>query len=136
MRTQDDILAKIEELKDSDWMGTTRGDLIDFLEFKNVKQFLKDGITEEQWQESFTENTEDNIRDKMADYLSFAFEKAEGERGLSAGRSMDHYSAWIWLLDEEDHFGDVTDYNSYGIPHLEKIKKYLSDKGTSPDQLG
>jgi hypothetical protein len=126
MRTQEEILNRIKEVEKKDWMGTIRSDLVDFLEYENAKQFLKGEITPEGWLENgFTENTEENIKAKMSGYLEFAFNKAENERGLSAGRSMDHYSAWIWLLDKEDHFGDVTDYHSYGIPHLYKIKEFL-----------
>lgn len=126
MRTQEEIINKISEVKSDDWMGTITSDLVNCLEFSNAKDFLKDEITEKEWQENgFMKNTDGNIKKEMQEYLSFAFGKAEDERGISAGRSMDHYYAWIWLLDEETHFGDVREYDSYGIPHLNKIKSFL-----------
>jgi hypothetical protein len=125
VRTQSEILERMKQVEDSDFFGAIRSDLLIFLEFENAKPFLKDGVTKEQWEEVRKEATEENVKKEMADYLDFAFEKAKSERGLSSGRSMDHYSAWIWLLNAESHFGDVRKYSSYGIHHLNRIKEYL-----------
>ncbi len=126
MRTQKEIVEKIKEVESDDWMGTTRNDLIDFLDFDHAKEFLEDGVTPEQFGVA-KENTPENIKSIMKDYLGFAFGKAEDGRGLSAGRSMDHYYAWIWLLGEEERFGDVRIYDSYGLPHLNALKSFLED---------
>ncbi len=92
-------------------------------------EVLKDAeITEEEWDKERKEPTRNHILQEMQDYLSFAYEKARGGRGISACRSMAHYTAWIWLLNEEDteeHFGNLMEYDRYGIAHLDKIKTYL-----------
>jgi hypothetical protein len=65
----------------------------------------------------------------MNEYMSFAFEKARGERGISANRSIMHYIAWIWLNSEDEFATEIdTDfeenYHSYGISILKKICKH------------
>ena len=108
MRKQREIVDKINSLEGDDFFYHARGDLIGFLE-------------------SSKDPTRENVIREMAKYIDFAFEKAEGERGLSAARSMDHYYAWIWLIDEQERFGDVRRYSSYGLPHLRKIKDFLDN---------
>ena len=127
MRTQQEILNKIEELvnNDIDSMYIIQNDLVSFLDFEFAKEYLEEAAIEEVWGSTKLTNTVDSIKDIMREYLHFAFKKAGMQIGLFASRSMDHYYAWIWLIDEEDHFGDVRQYTDYGIPHLNKIKTYL-----------
>ena len=127
MRTQKEIINKIEELisDGSDWMYIIQNDLVSFLDFEFAKKYLEEDALEDTWESTKLLNTVDSIKSVMREYLDFAFKKAGTQRGLSASRSMDHYYAWIWLLNEEDHFGDVRQYTDYGIPHLNKIKTYL-----------
>ena len=59
----------------------------------------------------------------MEDYMPFAWDKANGCRGLSALRSLIHFAAWLWLLSNEDynHFGGfkgLSDYQFYGKEKL------------------
>jgi hypothetical protein len=104
MREQQEILDRIEEIKDRDFFGIERSDLLDYLDFENAKEFLKDDVTEKDWNdEGKSENSKEAIIKVMKDYMSFAIGKAEGERGISAGRSLAHYTAWIWLA--EDNYG-------------------------------
>lgn len=65
----------------------------------------------------------ESILNEMLDYMSFAFEKANNFRGISASRSMSHYSAWTWLIG--DDFGNLLDYEYYGKDNLVEIcEKY------------
>lgn len=128
-RTQQEILNRIEEIEDDDFFGHQRGDLIEYLDFENAKKFLKDGTTAEQWNEYQKEVLPP--REKMIDYLAFAWEKAYGERGLSAARSMDHYTSWLWLDGDEELHKTLAFYTDYGKPQLEDICRYL---GVDPAQ--
>ena len=53
--------------------------------------------------------------------MEFAWDKANNCRGISASRSIDHYSVWIWLLGDEDKLSDIRDYEYYGKPQLVEI---------------
>ena len=62
----------------------------------------------------------------MAEYMEFAWGKANGKRGLSAGRSMDHFSIWLWLDGEDDLAQSIRqEYEFYGKPQLVQICAYL-----------
>lgn len=128
MRTQEEILKRIEEVKNQDFFGTERNDLVDYLTYENAKQFLKEGVTKDEWNKDKKLNNE-NILKEMLDYMDFAWGKAIDERGLSASRSLSHYSAWIWLLDdgnfEEFNNQKENNYAMYGKPVLKWIcEKY------------
>ena len=66
----------------------------------------------------------------MTEYLSFAFSKANDKRGLSAGRSMEHYTSWLWLDGDEVLHKTLDNYEDYGIPQLIEICKYLGQHHT------
>lgn len=117
MRTDEEILSRISEIESRDWMGTELGDLACRLPFGEANRFLKDGVTEDSWKVSPRDR--DSVIAEMRDYMPFAWEKANGERGLSAGRSMSHYAAWTWLAG--DDLGDLTDYQFYGKDNLVRI---------------
>lgn len=121
MRTQEEIIARIDAVADEDWIGTQRNSLVCALNFENAKPFLKEGTSEDDW----TANTADDIRKEAIDYMDFAWDKAINCRGLSAGRSMDHYTSWLWLLGDNDLWRDLADYNHYGKPQLVKICEHL-----------
>ena len=117
MRTDDEILSRIEAVKENDWMGTQIGDLIVRLPFDKARPYLKPEVTEADWKP--TSRDRDALLAQMLDYMPFAWEKANNERGLSAGRSMDHYSAWVWLAG--DDLGDLQKYEFYGKENLRRI---------------
>lgn len=124
MRTQQQIVDKINNLGDSDWMGTITSDLLLYLDFKNAKPFLKPEITEEEWGKIGKKFDKATLLEEMRSYMTFAWDKANGCRGLSAGRTMDHYTAWVWLLGDEGVFGDLQNYIYYGKLNLIKICEY------------
>ena len=123
-RIDEEILSRVEELdkKKILFLGDDEiGDLVGCLSFDKAKQFLGSNADETMWKTRPRDR--DSILERMLDYMSFAWEKANDERGLSAIRSMEHYQAWIWLIG--DDMGDLCEYDDYGKNNLIKIcKKY------------
>lgn len=119
MRTDDEILQRIETLANSakDWLGTQRSDLLVRLPYDKAKPFLLPTVTEQAWK--VAPRDRESVLSEMLEYMPFAWEKANGCRGLSAGRSMDHFMSWTWLAG--DDFGNLTSYQFYGKDHLRKI---------------
>jgi len=72
------------------------------------------------------ELTKENVIKSMKDYMSFAWEKANDKRGISANRSIDHFKGWLWLLGDEEGIEYLkANYVPYGKPGLAYIcKKY------------
>lgn len=119
-RTQEEILKRIEEVEPNDVFGYQATDLIEYLDFDNAKQFLSAEVTKDEWV-----TQEKTPREVMIDYMDFAWKKANDKRGLSASRSMDHYTSWLWLDGDEELHKTLENYEFYGKPQLVKICEYL-----------
>jgi hypothetical protein len=116
-RTQDEIVAQINEVRDNDFFGAETQELLSALDFDHAKQFLKEDAKAEDWETYPLDEIE--LRKAAHDYLEFAVGKATGHRGLSAARSIGHYRGWVWLLEPELFEGfDKVPYAPYGVPQL------------------
>lgn len=120
MRTQKEILARIDERKQHDLLGFELNDYLACLTLENVKPFLRADANLSDWKQS--PHDRDTILKVMLDYMEFAWDKANNGRGISAMRSMHHYMAWIWFIG--DDLGDLLDYEYYGKDNLVKICKH------------
>lgn len=117
MRTDQEIIDRIEQRKADDFFGFEITDLIVRLPFDLAKTYLKPDAVESEW--TVAPRDRDSLLGEMHKYMDFAWEKANDCRGLSAGRSMSHYMAWTWLAG--DDLGDLTDYEYYGKDNLVRI---------------
>ncbi len=117
MRTQEEIVARILERSDHDIFGFETSEYLDFIDYAHAKPFLKPEATESQWNnEVFKEPTKENVLAKMLDYMPFAWKKANDCRGISADRSICHYRAWLWVLND----GFFETFNSIKYEHYGK----------------
>ena len=134
MKTLQQIATRVEGLRsgDEDFFGFGVGVLIGYLPFALAQPFLKGGSSESDWS-IYYDLSEESIIEDMRGYMGFAWGKVENHRGISANRSVDKMTAWLWLLGEE---GLVTEasYPQYGAPILAVIsRKYDFD---IPDDEG
>ena len=115
VRTPSQILQRVEAIADDDWLGTQRNDLINALPFDEAKKFLKPEVTAEQWEARKCKPP----MQKVSEYLPFAWDKANGNRGISAGRSLDHMKAWLWLAGHDEllkqHFEHYEHYGKFQL---------------------
>lgn len=124
MRTDEEIVAHVKKVSEGFDLFSTVADLIVYLPYKHAKQFLKEGVTEEDWEESYRPLTREAVIKEIINYMDFAIGKAEGHRGISADRSIEHYKRWVWLLGDDDlleFLEDSDNYENYGAPMLKKI---------------
>ena len=91
MRSDEEILARIEAITTRDWMGTQRVDLIQRLPVEKARPLLKDDADVGKWTVLPRDDT--SVKDEMHRYMSFAWEKANHRRGISASRSLEHMNA-------------------------------------------
>jgi len=119
VRTDAEILARIDAVGATDWSGAEQGDLIAVLPFDAAQPWLKDGVTAEEWEPGSRDH--DAVLASMLDYMEFAWNKANGCRRLSASRSLDHMSAWLWLLGWDAAADQIRTYSHYGKPQLRAI---------------
>jgi hypothetical protein len=108
MRKQEEIAEKCKTFGESLIGSMVVSDLLVYLDFEHAKEFLKEGITAADWNGDGDEDaigrqyTRENVLKEMADYVCFAFEKMDGQRGISSARAIAHYQCWLFLLGEED----------------------------------
>lgn len=135
MRTQDEIVARFNERKGDDFFGFEVGEYLNALTWDNAKALYKDGS--EMTAEKFGEPnlvTDEAVREQMAEYVDFAYEKINNERGISANRTIQHYIAWLWLAGEDDLLKWVEDeyehnYHGYGRHIVDRIVSQLQLRG-------
>lgn len=121
VRTNDEILVRIQERKSIDFFGFELEDLVIRLPFSLAKEFLKEDAKEEDWEQS--PRGYEFLKQEAINYLQFSWDKANDQRGISAARSMHHFMAWLWLMG--DDLGELTEYQYYGKDQLVKICEHL-----------
>ena len=117
MRTDQEIIDRINARKEVDFFGFELTDLLIRLPFELAKPFLNPDFKGEDWK--VQPRDRDSVLKEMLEYMPFAWDKASNCRGLSASRSMCHYMAWVWLAG--DDLGNLTEYEFYGKDNLVKI---------------
>jgi hypothetical protein len=131
-RTSAEIKARYEIVSQRllDFQGS---DLLPYMDYEDAKPFLKEGVTAEQLIEA-RDSLGSPLKEAL-DYLPFAWEKANDCRGLSAGRSIDHLKAWLWLAgyDVDDDFDERYEY--YGKPCLVTASELLGFDWLAHDDL-
>lgn len=130
-RTQDEILARIPEaMKRDPLLHTEAVDLIAALDREHLAQceFIDRQKLRDDPEAGTDPTTPQDAHAEAVEYIGFALEKAHGERGISAWRSLSHYAAWLWLClpDEEwAQFEGWEDYEDYGLPQLATAARLL-----------
>lgn len=132
--TQEELLARINDRMGRDMFGFEWPEYLMYLSSDNAKPFLRpDAESEpEKW-------SRESIIERMRDYLPFAFEKANGERSISATRSVMHYVAWTWLCGDRE-FSEAIEsaaeenYAPYGKPVLRMIAEHYGWDWRSLDE--
>jgi len=124
-RTTEEILTRIDQVKDDDFLGTTSADLMAFLPFEHVKDHLNEKYLkkvedgEETWDPK--EATKEQATKEITEYMDFAWGKANDCRGLSADRSINHMKAWLWIAGNDELLEKMDTYEYYGKPQLRAI---------------
>ena len=128
MRSDKEILDRIIVVDPRDHYGAEVGDLVEALSWKTAmeKGFLKKTCTEEYWEFECRLRNDVEVLNEMLRYMDFAWGKANNCRGLSAERSLHHYSAWLWFLGYDNASEQVRHYDFYGKDRLRAICEYLN----------
>lgn len=65
--------------------------------------------------------TEENIKKQLEADLEFAFEKALGQRGISASFMFETVKMWMWILEDPLYDEADDNYAQYGLPFLKMV---------------
>lgn len=132
LRTTEELKEKILELQSGFDLFCIRNDIIEFLPFEDAKPFIRKELSKIEALAILKKYTKENVIKEIIHYLPFAYDKAEGARGISANRSIEHFQAWLWLIKDDELLAFVSDgaanYPMYGFPMLQAIaRKYAPD---------
>ena len=122
LRSQEEIVAKFQESQGK-FLNFEGEVLLPFLDFEHARPLLKPETPETEWEKARSPLTKEQILIEMKDYMSVAWGKVEDHRSISAGRSVDKLSAYVWLLGDDDTLARVEEagYAQYGAPKLAVI---------------
>lgn len=123
MKTQEQLIERYRVLAEDDFFGAKRGDLATYMTAESLAA-AGEPVREDQAHLVGKTLTRDAVLTEMRNYMTFAWDKANNERGLSAGRSINHFEAWLWLLGDEEALAfaeDDDNYPEYGRPILRFI---------------
>lgn len=135
MRTEQEIYEYYKQNRENDMMGFSAEVLLPYLSPDLVKEFLKPDADLSKWVQ--LELSEKAILEEMKNYMEFAWTKVINHRGISASRSVEKMSMWLFILGDDvmvEFCQDDKNYMNYGAPVLKKIcEKYTfpipDDKG-------
>jgi hypothetical protein len=116
MRTMEQLKERIALMKKRDGFGMAIADLLVY-DPDELKPEHRDEAKK-------LEDAQVDAERQLREYLPFAFDKALGHRGLSAGRSVMHVQNWLWLMERDDllDFAESDDnYACYGVPILKHV---------------
>lgn len=123
MKTQEQLIERYQQVADNDFFGAKRGDLAKYMTRESLAA-VGAPVSDDQAHLIGKPLTRDAVLAEMHNYMTFAWDKANNERGLSAGRSINHFEAWLWLLGDEEALAfaeDAENYPDYGRPILHYI---------------
>ena len=127
---QKEIADRLRARKDDDFFGFETSEYFLSLDRDHVREFAKEDADLSDWEPSFV--TVDDVKERLLDYMEFAWDKANGCRGISANRSVMHIIAWLWLMGGKYRaFSDVVEemfenhYEHYGKGILATVSEFM-----------
>ncbi|KKN98482.1 hypothetical protein LCGC14_0145930 [marine sediment metagenome] len=124
MKTQQEIVDRINKIKEDSFLGFELDVLLPYLDWDNAKAFLKEDASEQNWKDYPLplDGVEAEAKTYMEDYGK---RKAKNHRSLSASRTIEKMTEWMWLLGKDDLVYKIKNkeisYQNYGAPILKAI---------------
>ena len=126
---KEEIKKRYNDREKRDFFGFEVKEYLQYTDWDFMKDKVKDGLEEKDLGKFFMEIDKNSILKQIEDYMSFAWDKANGYRGISSSRSICHFIGWIWLSGAKDFALEIeldfeNNYEYYGKDILVKICKY------------
>ena len=137
MRTQEEIIARINKLSLKDHLGFERASLLEYLDFDHAKEYLREGVTQAQWDGVRPELDVQLIRERILKCLPSAWEKANQCRQLAVTSAVSYFKTWLWLLEKDEVAEMMFPLVWIGKYQLMILSRYVgfSDDGKYDDNI-
>lgn len=123
-RSQEEIVERMDARGEGDPLGFETSEYFEYLDFDHARPYLKETVTAKEFAAATATAPP---KEAMVSYMEFAFDKAHGERGISAERSIGHMVAWAWLSGDDKLLDYIENarYDGYGLSILRGICQRL-----------
>lgn len=102
--------------------------LAQYLSFDDAADVRNEKVTQDEWGTQTRPLTRDAVLEDAAEYMGrIGWDKCVNHRGISAYRTIQKMTAWVWLIEDGDAVAfleDDANYPQYGAPAL----KYLCER--------
>lgn len=124
--TKEEVDKRYDERSEGDVLGFEVNEYLIYMSFDKLRTIVKAEMKDDDMREAMATLSRDHMLEVMEKYMEFAWGKANNMRGLSAGRSIEHYIAWTWLAGDAGLSAEIEKmaldgYCYYGKPILERI---------------
>ncbi|MBF0145714.1 MAG: hypothetical protein HQL84_07305 [Magnetococcales bacterium] len=124
MKSDEEILARIRELEQTDIFKWESNLLITFLPFRLAHPLLAERNLHytDQWIDQ--DRSPAALAGKIRQFMDIALEMVIHHRGTKTQRSIDYFHAWIWLMGDEAMLAFMDDpdhFPQYGAPILKEL---------------
>ncbi len=120
LATVDDIAKRCRASNSYSFLGFDLQVLLSYLDFDLAAEFLDPDTTAKDWGKPEALDR-DTVVASLRHYTEFAWGKALGHRGISAGRSVEKIREWLFILGDSEavaYTEDDSHYPQYGVPVL------------------
>lgn len=129
MKSLQQLLDKVDEEPEesASVFDFDTNDLLQFVPWSEAQDYLKCTVTNEEWEIYFRPLNKGNVIGCMEDYMKIAWEICLNTSGLSSCRTLAHYKAWLWIIEDQetiDFLDNADNYPCFGAP----ILKYICGK--------
>lgn len=144
-RTQDEVVARYEAVREDDVFGFKADVLIPHLDIGHVETVYRPQVRVEEagiFGELRTPGEPEPldlenwvpeplhleaVMYELTGYMAFAWGKVRDHRGISAGRSVAKIEEYVWLLGRDDLLAamEAAEYEQYGAPKLAVVCRAL-----------
>jgi hypothetical protein len=127
LRTQDEILERIKA-KQQEFLCFEPEVLFEWLDYEHAKGLLKPEVTKDKWDSDRPAYKRANVLARAYDYMAeYGWPKARDHRGISASRTVQKLTAWVWLAGEDELLDRMAaaPYENYGAPILKLVADHF-----------
>ena len=127
--TKEEVDIRYDSRRSKDILGFEVDEYVLYMSFGKLRSIANKEATDDDIKDLMRTLSRDDMLETMLGYMEFAWGKANGMRGISSNRSVEHYVAWTWLAGDVSLSKEIEDmavsyYCYYGKPILERICEF------------
>ncbi len=138
-REDDEILRYYEKVKINDPFHIWGTEFLLRVPLEKAEKFMSPdhGWTPETWEKSMMKKDHQSLVFEIEDYFQFSWELALAHNGMGCSKSLHHYMAWAWLLNDMELFDfcmHKSNFINFLCPVILSVGQLYELTGVLPEQ--